>query len=338
MTIVVTGASGHVGANLVRALLDRGEHVRAVIHSDERALQGLDLERVHADVRDADAMVRACAGASLVYHLAALISIDGGRGGQVAAVNVQGARHVALAARAAGARLLYTCSIHAMQQQPFDVPIREDRARVPWDDTRWPWYDRSKAQGEREVRALIADGLDAVIFHPTAVIGPHDYGVSRVGRVFLDLYHRRLPSLVDGGFDWVDVRDVVAALLTAADPARGRCGESYLLSGSWHSVAELAAVAAATTGQAAPWLTTPRWLAALGVPLFVGWGRLTGREPLYTFESLHALQSNHAMLHEKAEEHLGYAPRPFAQSVHDLYAWHREVGNLPATAKLELVA
>ncbi|MCB9737838.1 MAG: NAD-dependent epimerase/dehydratase family protein [Deltaproteobacteria bacterium] len=338
MTIVVTGASGHIGGNLVRALLERGEQVRCVVHRDTRAIDGLPVETVSADVCDEDAIVRATEGATLIYHLAAVISIDGNKGGMVEKVNVGGTRNVARAALTHGARLLYTSSIHAMQQFPLDVPIREDRPRVPWGDTKWPWYDRTKAQGEREVRALIEQGLDAVIFHPTGVIGPHDYGVSRLGRVWLDLWHGRLPSLVDGGFDWVDVRDVVDALLTARDPARGRCGQSYLLTGTWKSVAELAAVAEQITGRPAPRLNVPRWLAAMGVPFFVGWGRMTGKEPLYTFESLHALHSNREMLHEKASEDLGFAPRPFEVSAYDIYRWHREAGNIPADARVEPIA
>ncbi len=334
MTIVVTGASGHIGGNLVRALLERGEQVRCVVHHDRRAIEGLPVEIVQADVTDADAILRACEGASLVYHLAAVISIDGNKGGRVEAVNVGGTRNVARAALANGARLLYTSSIHAMQQYPLDVPIREDRPRVPWGDKRWPWYDRTKAQGEREVRALIEEGLDAVIFHPTGVIGPLDFGVSRLGRVFLDLYHRRLPSLVDGGFNWVDVRDVIDALLVARDPERGHCGESYLLTGHYRDVSALAATAAEITGKAPPAMNVPRWLAAMGVPFFVGWGRMTGNEPLYTFESLHALDSNREMLHEKASDHLGFRPRPFARSVYDTYCWHREAGNIPQDATL----
>lgn len=336
MTIVVTGASGHLGANLVRALLAQGESVRAIVNRETRGVDGLDVERVRADVRDPEAMLQACAGAELVYHLAAVISIDGDKGGLVQAVNVDGTRNVARAALAAGARLIYTSSIHAMQQEPFDEPIREDRARVPWGDTRWPWYDRTKAQGEREVRALIAEGLDAVILHPTGVIGGHDYCDSRLGRVFLQLYRGQIPTLIDGGFNWVDVRDVVDAMLAARDPARGRCGESYLLTGHWKSMRELCEVAAATTGRPAPRLMTPTWLLKLGVPFVIAWGRMTGNEPLYTFESLHALHSNRHMLHDKAAADLGFRARPFAQSVYDLYCWHRDAGNLAPDAALRL--
>ena len=67
-------------------------------------------------------------------------------------------------------------------------------------------YDRSKAAGERALREVMAKGLEAVILHPSGVVGPHDFGPSRMGQVLLQLYHRKLPSLLRGGFDFVDVR------------------------------------------------------------------------------------------------------------------------------------
>jgi dihydroflavonol-4-reductase len=334
MTIVVTGASGHLGNNLVRALLARGERVRAVIHRDDRALQGLEVERVQADICNADAVRRAVGGASLVYHLAARISIVGPQGGAVERINVGGARNVAEAALAEGVRMVHVSSIHAFQQAPKDEPLDERRARVPFGDRRWPAYDQTKAEGERVVRQLLERGLDAVILHPTGVIGRHDYAPSRMGHVFLDLWHRRLPSLVPGGFDFVDVRDVTKALLAAADPARGRRGESYLLTGHWRTVAELAAAAAAITGRPAPRLTTPSWLAHAGAPVMTLWAKLTGGEPLYTAESLEALQSNRDMRSDKARVDLGHSPPAFEESVLDTYVWHREVGNIPREAGL----
>lgn len=338
MTIVVTGASGHLGNNLVRALLARGEAVRAVIHKDDRALAGLEVERVQLDICDAAAVRRAVGGAKLVYHLAAKISIVGSMGGLVHRVNVEGTRSVAQASLAEGVRMVHVSSIHAMQQMPKDQPLDETRARVPLGDRRWPAYDQSKAEGERVVRRLLDEGLDAVILHPTGVIGRHDYGPSRMGTVFIDLWHRRLPALVEGGFDFVDVRDVTSALLAAADPARGRRGESYLLTGHWRSIADIAHAAAAITGKAPPGLSTPTWLAHVGAPFMTLWSQLTGKEPLYTAESLLALDSNRDMRGDKARADLGHNPPPFEHSVYDALAWHRAAGNIDPAAPLQVPA
>jgi len=328
MRVVVTGASGHVGANLMRALLERGDNVRALVYERAAALEGLDVERVRGDVLDADSLARVFEGAERVYHLAAIISIDGDRGGAVPAVNVRGARNVAEAALAAGVqRLVHCSSIHAFDQKPHDQPLDETRSRS--DQRRGhPAYDVSKARGEREVRAVIERGLDAVIVNPTAIIGPNDFEGSKMGRVFLDLVRRALPTLIDGGFDWVDVRDVCAGMIAAGD--RGRTGESYLLGGRYASVRELADIVHGATGIRPPRATSPMWLARIGAPFVVAAGRITGREPLYTGEALRALRANRNILVTKARDELGYRVRSLEQTVHDALSWYVASGRLPA--------
>lgn len=328
--IVVTGANGHVGANLVRELLRRGARVRAVIHRRDDALRGLEVERVPGDVRDPDSLRRAFDGAEIVYHLAAVISITGDRGGLVSAVNVAGVRNVVDAALDRRVkRLVHFSSLHAFEQEPFDEPLDEGRPRVSAADR--PAYDRSKAAGEREVRAGVERGLDAVIVNPSGILGPYDFEPSRMGRLLLRLHHGTLPALIGGGFDWVDVRDVVASALAAAE--RGRTGESYLLSGEWRSVPELARLAAAA-GARPPRLTCPDALARAVAPAALVLGKLTRREPLFTPESLRALRSNRKVVHDKATRELGHAPRPLENTVRDAYAWFAEAGIIKARGEL----
>jgi len=325
--VVVTGASGHVGANLVRALVARGDRVRAVVHRDDRALAGLPVERVRADVCDAASLRAVFDGADVAYHAAAVISIDGDPGGRVHATNVTGAENAARAALDTGVRrFVHFCSVHAFVQQPAHAPLDEGRERVPAMGGGHPAYDRSKAEGERRVREAMEDGLDAVILHPTGIIGPEDHGPSRMGRFFLALHDRTLPSLVGGGFDWVDVRDVVSSALVAAD--RGVSGQSYLLAGRWASMRELSALSAEVAGVVPPRLSAPRWVARAGAPFVGAWSRLTGSDPLYTGESIRALGAARRVVDEAARGDLGHAPRPLEESVRDVYAWFRETGRL----------
>lgn len=332
MQVTVTGASGHVGANLVRTLVARGDRVRVVVRDRTRALEGVDVERVQGDVRDPGSLRAAFAGSEVVYHLAAVISITGDPLGLVRAVNVDGARNAAEAAHAAGVRRFVHCSsVHA-----FDLYRRGD---APTIDERWPRvpdypphfaYDRSKAAGEAAVREVMGRGLAAVILHPSGVVGPFDFGPSRMGRVLLQLQRRTLPSLVDGGFDFVDVRDVVDGLVAAAD--RGRVGENYLLTGNHLRISELAAAAQAVTGVRPPRLSTPIWMARLGVPFFAAVGKVQRAEPLYTHESLTVLQSRYKFDNAKARQDLGYAPRPLADTLRDTYAWFEAAGMLRRAA------
>jgi dihydroflavonol-4-reductase len=322
---LVTGATGHVGANLCRLLVERGDTVVALCHTESDALDGVELERAEGDVLKVETLRAAVDGVDVAFHLAARISIDGDRDGQVHAVNVEGTRNVVAACLSAGVdRLVHCSSFHAFTQAPFDEELTEERPRV--GSSAFP-YDRSKVAGEREVMAGIERGLPAVILNPTAILGPHDYKPSLMGEVLLDLYHGRLPSLVPGGSDWVDVRDVCDAAVSALE--HGTPGERYLLGGGWTTVGELAAVAESITGRKRPRLTTPLWLARAGVPFAKLHSRLTGRRPLYTQESLDRLvRSSRCVSHAKATRDLGFNPRALRTTLEDAYAWFATVGRL----------
>jgi dihydroflavonol-4-reductase len=326
MTTIVTGASGHLGGVLVRALIARGHRVRALYRHDQRALAGLDCTCMAIDVTDIESLKPAFEGGDLLFHLAALISITGGQGGLVEATNVQGVRNVMECALAAGVRRVVHCSsVHA-----FDLSARQHGTIDETGERPKPGkqgaYDLSKAAGEAQVRAAIARGLDAVIINPSGVIGPCDFKPSRMGQVFIKLAQRRLPATVRGGFDFVDVRDVIGGAIAAAE--RGRTGDNYILSGSWQSTADLARMAQAVTGARAPRMNTPMFLARMGAPFATLYARVRGSEPLYTAESLAALRAHPVISHAKATAELDYRPRPIEQGIADIYEWFARAGVL----------
>ena len=326
MDVAVTGASGHLGANLVRELLARGDRVRVLLRRDTRAVDGLEVRRVAGDVRDPESLHRAFDGVEVVYHMAGVISLDGGRGGLVEATNVGGTENVVRAARARGVRrLVHASSVHAFALLPLDTPLDESRPSCS-SEAHATVYDRSKAAAEERVRGAVDDGLDAVVLNPTALVGPYDFAPSRTGKMFLDLYHRRLPSLVRGAFDWVDARDVARAAIAAAE--RGRTGASYLVAGHHRTLPELARLATEVTGVAAPRFTSPMWLARLGAPFATRWGRWPGTEPLFTAESLRAVRLCPRIDDSRARRELGHAPRPLAETVRDVYSWFERAGLL----------
>jgi dihydroflavonol-4-reductase len=318
--IVITGASGLVGANLIRALLmeERSHQVRAVVHHDQRALQGLDIELFRADLSDQASLERAFNGADIVYHLAASISLSMDTWNRLEATNWEGTRHVLAACRQCSVRrLIYFSSIHTRQQAPLHQPLDESRPLL--DDLRAPPYERSKAAAEREVQQAAAQGLDVVTIIPTAIIGPYDFKPSYIGKALLLLARGRLPALVSGGYDWVDVRDVVRGAMQAARLAP--VGASYILSGHWQSIPEVARQVDRITGRH-PWRpVVPLKVADLVEPLMKHVGRLNGSQPLYTRAMLCALQSNHLISHAKASRELSYSPRPFQQTLVDTLAW-----------------
>lgn len=317
MFVAVTGACGHVGSALVRALLDRGDRVRAVDLRAGTGLDGLDVEFVAADVHDRSAVQDAFAGTDVAFHLAAKISVAGDPDGSVWSTNVAGARNAAEAALAAGVgRYVHTSSVHAFDLERCDE-VDETSPRAESDHL--PVYDRSKSAGEQEVQDVIGRGLDGVIVNPTGVIGPFDFGPSRMGTVLLGLRSNRFRFVVPGGFDWVDVRDVADGMIAAAN--RGRTGENYLLSGHHQSVRGLAQIALWEAQIDAEPVTVPMWLAKGWGPFGTVVARRTGSPWALTSESLHALANDPPVTRDKAEQELGYRPRPTDETVRDAYAW-----------------
>jgi dihydroflavonol-4-reductase len=169
MITVVTGANGHVGANLIRALLAQGRAVRALVHTNRQAIESLSVGMVRGDLCDLPSLCEAFKGAEVVYHLAGHISISTDDWPLCQSINVMGTRNVVEACLRCGVRrLVHFSSIHAFEQEPLDVQLDESRRLVEWRHG-LP-YDCSKAAGEKEVRRGIERGLDAVIVNPTAII------------------------------------------------------------------------------------------------------------------------------------------------------------------------
>ena len=324
MTVVVTGASGHVGATLVRALLKEGRAVRALDLQHGEGLEGLDVERHVGDVRDADFMRANIQPGDTVYHLASVISTTGDKGGLVPSVNIEGARNVAQAAREKGAkRMVHFSSIHAYDIDTFGKPVTEEsRGAIHNSDSA---YNCSKWRGQQAVLEEGAAGLDVVVVNPTGIVGPYDYKASRMGKFFRAYARKKNPRPGPGGFNWVDVRDVVAGAQAAE--ARGRAGQAYILSGHTVSNMDLAHIAARLTGTTAPSGAIPWWVAngiVSASPLI----RMLGGKPPVTKEALDALRSNTDMRHDKATKELGYTPRPIEDTVRDILAWYEEEGIL----------
>lgn len=325
---VVTGASGHIGVNLVAALRARDVRVRAVdTHSTESpcyALWAADpgVEHVCADVRDGGALVGAIAGADVVFHLAARVSVTGDPDGSLWTVNTDGVRNVAAAALECGVRRFVLCSsVHAYDLERAGEWLDESGPRSI--SSRLPVYDRSKWAGELALRGVIEEGLDAVIVNPTACVGPGDYRPSQLGQVLLDLYAGRLPAIVRGAFDWVDVRDVSATLISAAD--HGVTGGNYLAPGHQAGIRELAGLVEACGGRPAPRWVLPTRVTRTLLPL--GRALPIGLDPaMFTRESLRAIVNNRRIDGSKAWRDLGHCPRPLPQTIRDTCRWFTEPG------------
>jgi dihydroflavonol-4-reductase len=328
--VLVTGGTGHIGNVVVRKLVASGADVRVLVYDDRPSLEEVEVERIQGDVRDAEAVSRALQGVEVVWHLAAVIAIDGDPKGLARSVNIDGAKTVAREALRAGVRrMVHVSSIHAFDHAPHFETLDESRQRA---GQHHPAYDRSKVAGEAAVREAIGDGLDAVIVHPTGVLGPFDFEPSHAGSFLLGAAVSKYPLLPNGGFNWVDVRDVADTILAAA--TRGRTGENYIAGGHWASAYDLAHLGARLAGARAPLGQIPLGLARAASHGVLAVSRALGLRGHYTPDAVFAMNSNRKVSSAKAERELGHRARPTEETVRDAYLWYHARGMLSAKAKL----
>ena len=282
--IVVTGASGHLGTVLVRQLAAEGEEIRYLTRGGPApGLVDLEVQPVRGDLSDVESLTAACAGATVVINSAAHISIMAGDESELYRVNVEGTRNMLIAARRAGVkRFVQIGSIEAFPLEGARTPITEDDGFYP--DRTVLEYGRTKALGMQEVLAAADGELECVICCPTAFIGPPDYRRSPVGQVVLDFINRRLPAYVDGGFDFVDVRDVAHGIIAAMRTAPSR--SVYLLSGRFVTIPEMMEMLERLSGARRPRLCLSYGFQRPFMPLVETYYRLCGRPLRFTRERL----------------------------------------------------
>lgn len=329
---IITGANGFLGNNLVRALSqDPNNQIRALVSSLKRAdaLQGLNCELFEGDVTKPETLVDIFAVPTdakvYVIHCAAVVYIKSKPNPAVYEVNVLGTKHVAEKVLEIGAKMIYVNSVHAIPELPHGEVMKEvtnfDPAKVEGI------YAKSKAEAAEYVLDMVRTrGLDACIVHPSGILGPYDFKTSHLTQLVIDVATGRLKAGVKGGYDFVDVRDVVAGILSAC--VHGEAGECYILSGHYVSVAELLQLITQAAGREPIKTVLPLWLAKLTAPLSEIYYNIKKQPPLYTKYSLYTLESNANFSHAKASRELGYSPRQIQTTIDDTVKWLKQAGRI----------
>ena len=321
MKIAVTGASGHIGNCLVRDLISKGYRVKALVHSFENDLGEMDIDLVYGNLLEPDSLKKLCEGVDVVFHLAAKISLDNRHPDEVFAINVSGTKNLIEAAKQARAKkFIHFSSIDAFQNILKKNILNEN---VLLTDSKGSIYAFTKAESERAVMKAVSEGLDAVILCPTAVIGPFDYRGSFLGLALIKIYQNKLPMLISGGYNWVDVRDVAAAAIQSIES--GRKGEKYILAGNYCSLKELSVLIGKISGKKTPGFIAPIFLAQLASPFYQIYYSITGKKPIYTWQSLKLLiNAPRNISFEKAKNELAYNPRSLEQTLRDAFNWYKQ--------------
>jgi dihydroflavonol-4-reductase len=330
VTTLVTGATGFVGSAVARALVRRGEPVRALVRpsSSLRLLQGLPVEIVSGDLDEPASCRAALEGCDALFHVAADYRLWVPQPDAMYRTNVQGTRHLLAAAADAGLRrIVYTSSVATLGLRPDRLPADETTPATLAGMV--GHYKRSKFLAEQAVRELVAEtGLPVVIVNPAAPVGPGDARPTPTGRVVLEAARGRVPAYVDTGLNLVHVDDVAMGHLLAFQ--HGRVGERYILGGENLPLSRMLALIADLMGRRPPRLRLPAGAllpVALIAEAIARVGR--GREPLLTADGVRMARKPMYFTSAKAERELGYRSRPAVEGLRDAIAWYRRHGCLP---------
>ncbi|MCA9492496.1 MAG: NAD-dependent epimerase/dehydratase family protein [Myxococcales bacterium] len=335
-TALVTGATGHIGSNLVRELLDRGVALRALVRvgSDLTSLRGLDLRLHHGDILQPATLSQAVDGVDVVFHCAAVYRNWTPDPAAMLRTAIEGTENVLQAAKRAGvARVVVTSSCNAVGFSSSPTPRDESL----WNDELHLPYVEAKVGQERRARALAESlGLDLVTVLPTAVMGPHDHRITPTTRFVREVLAGRGP-LLPGISNLVHVRDVAIGHVLAAE--RGQPGGRYLLGGPDIADQELAGLIEVLTGRRPSILKAPR-AALLGMAWMMetqAWLRAV--EPALTREMVRTVHGRHAAFDcSRARDALGFAPRGPREVLADTHDWLVQIGQLPGAGPATDVA
>jgi dihydroflavonol-4-reductase len=327
MTTLVTGASGHIGAHVVRHLLSQGRAVRALVRSTSnlQGLEGLDVELVRGDVLDRASLRSALKGCSALYHLAAVVAEWTHDPEVIYKTAIDGTANILHAvANASGiARIIYTSSVATVGMSPSPHDLRNESHDNTEDHTH---YAIAKTRAERLAQELAQYyRLPLVIVNPAVVLGPHDYRPTPSTQIVVRYLKYHLPIYLDAGANIVHVDDVARGHLLAEQ--HGRIGRRYILGGTNLTLRELLSTLAQLVGRRPPRIEVGwRTLSVMGWSAEL-LARLRGRSPLFTRARARSVIGRYGFYDaSRAQRELGYTSRPVRETLADTVQWVRARG------------
>ena len=330
---IITGANGFLGNNLVRELVkDKNNEVRALVLPDDQihSLDGLNCKIYKGDVTKKDSLnaifaIEESNTELYVIHCAAIVYIKAKYNPKVYEVNVNGTKNIIDQVLKTKAKLVYVSSVHAIPEKPNHAVITETKDFDPKQVV--GEYAKTKAVTAKYVLEMVEKkGLNACIVHPSGIIGPNDFGSSHLTQLLIDFANGKLKACVHGGYDFVDVRDVVSGIIQAC--YKGKKGSCYILSNRYVPVKELLDIVSQVRNIKKVKFVIPMWLAKLTAPLSEKYYTMLKQPPLYTKYSLYTLTSNSNFSNQKAKKELNYKTRDFEKTIKDTVLWLEEQGRI----------
>jgi dihydroflavonol-4-reductase len=331
MKTLVTGATGFIGASIVRELLKDGAEVRVTVRkdSDTRNIDGLDVERVFADTTDGESLKAALKGCDTLYHAAAYFAHWSLNKDQFYKVNVEGTKNILGEALAQGLeKVVYTSSSSAIGSHGAGNFVNEEAEFNLWETE--DHYSISKYLAEVEAKKICDKGLPVVMVNPTLVIGVRDIKPTPSGKLIVDIVNRDMPGYIDGAINIIDVEDVARGHLLAA--RRGRIGEKYIFGNENVTVGDFFKLVADIAGVKPPRLKIPYAVALMLAYAFHAQARITKKTPVVSLSQVKIGKMGEHFDNSKAVDELGLPLTPLRTTVQNTIDWFRENGYIKQRA------
>jgi len=322
---LITGGSGHVGANLVRELSSRGYEVRCIdFDNDHRAFEGFDVELVKGNITNISTLDTAFKDVEVVFHTAAVISLDRKDKDLIRSVNVSGTENVCRMSLKHGVKkLIHFSSVDAFVREPLEDPLYENRSLVT-DPNAVP-YDLSKADAQRIVLEYCDKGLNASIIHPSGIFGPNDFKPSLFGQEFINIANGKRPYSINVGYDYVDVRDLCKTSVDCID--KGEIKQNYIVGGNYMDFVYMSEVMSEILNKKLIRSTLPFGFIYMSLPGSYISSLIKKTPRAITMDSIHTIKiQNKNIPSSLSREKLNHNPRPVEETIQDTIEFFQKRG------------
>ena len=322
---LITGGSGHVGANLVRELSSRGYQVRCIdFDNDHRAFEGFNVELVKGNITDISTLDDAFKDVEVVFHTAAIISLDRKDKNLIRSVNVGGTENVCeMSLRHGVKKLIHFSSVDAFVREPLEDPLYENRSLVT-DPNAVP-YDLSKADAQRIVLEYCDKGLNASIIHPSGIFGPNDFKPSLFGQEFINIANGKRPYSINVGYDYVDVRDLCKTSVDCID--KGEIKQNYIVGGNYMDFVYMSEVMSEILNKKLIRSTLPFGFIYMSLPGSYISSLIKKTPRAITMDSIHTIKvQNKNIPSSLSKEKLNHNPRSVEETIQDTIEFFQKRG------------
>lgn len=322
---LVTGAAGNLGNSIVHTLVAQGKDVRALVLPGDKAAAYLPsgVEIFQGNIlnqADLQQFFLVPKGTDIILiHSAGIVTTAWKYNQEVYNVNVLGTQNIMeFCLKSPVKKLVYISSVHAIPLLPKGQKMCEITDFEPASII--GFYGKTKAAASRIVmEAARKHGLNINIIFPSGLCGPYDYTRGYVTQLLIDCCKNKLPAVIEGGFDFADVRDVATGIISVCE--RGTEGEAYILGNRYVSIKEILQLVHELSGTRLIKRVFPSWTAYALLPWFGIYYKVKKTPPLFTKYSLYTVSNNSEFTHEKAKRELGYTVRPFRETISDTLQW-----------------